>query len=90
MERSDNFTAARLLRICQAVLSVLPLDASVKAPVSYMQVSNTPDGHRNAVQQEVVEDLLARTCTLEQIEAVERFAFYERVRTCRVIVQSGE
>jgi L-fucose mutarotase len=87
MERSDDFTAARLLRICQAVL---PLDASVKAPVSYMQVSNTPDGHRNAVQQEVVDDLLARTCTLEQIEAVERFAFYERVRTCRVIVQSGD
>lgn len=79
-----------LLRVCQAVLSVLPLDASIKAPISYMQVSDTPGGHRDAVQQEVVDDLLLRGTAPEQIEAVERFAFYERVRTCRVIVQSGD
>ncbi|MDO8770433.1 MAG: RbsD/FucU domain-containing protein [Burkholderiaceae bacterium] len=79
-----------LLRVCQAVLSVFPLDASVKAPISYMQVSDKPGGHRDAVQQEVYDDLLARGIQPEQIEAVERFAFYERVRQCRVIVQSGD
>lgn len=79
-----------LLRVCQAVLSVLPLDASVKAPISYMQVSDTPNGHYDAVQQEVVDELLARGNTLEHITPVERFAFYERVRACRVIVQSGD
>lgn len=79
-----------LLRVCQAVLSVLPLDASVKAPISYMQVSNAPGVHRDAVQQEVVDDLLLRGIALEQIEAVERFAFYERVRACRFIAQSGD
>lgn len=79
-----------LLRVCQAVLSVLPLDASVKSPISYMQVSDTPGGHRDAVQQEVVDDLQLRGTTPEQIEAVERFAFYEKVRACRVIVQSGD
>jgi L-fucose mutarotase len=79
-----------LLRVCQAVLSVLPLDASVKAPISYMQVSDTPGGHRDAVQQEVVDELHLRGTRPEQIEAVERFAFYEKVRACRVIVQSGD
>lgn len=79
-----------LLRVCQAVLSVLPLDVGVKAPISYMQVSDTPGGHRDTVQQEVVDDLLLRGTTLAQIEAVERYAFYDRVRACRVIAQSGD
>jgi len=73
-----------MARACAAVLSVLPLDAAVPRPVAYMQVSGTADGYRSALQREILDPLGA------QCEAVERFAFYERVRGAFAIVQTGE
>jgi len=73
-----------MARACAAVLSVLPLDDAVPRPVAYMQVSGTADGYRSALQREILDPLGA------QCEAVERFAFYDRVRGAYAIVQTGE
>lgn len=100
-----NFTAASLghgrpvvalpgvgvQRAAEALLSLLPLDAAVAQPVAYMQVSDTPAGYRSALQRAVIGTLDARGwATPAQCEAVERFAFYERVRRAFAIVHTGE
>jgi L-fucose mutarotase len=56
----------------------------VPRPVAYMQVSGTADGYRSALQREILDPLGA------QCEAIERFAFYDRVRGAYAIVQTGE
>jgi L-fucose mutarotase len=100
-----NFTAASLgrgkplialpgagvQRTAEALLSLLPLDASVAQPVAYMQVSGTPAGYRSSMQRGVVASLEAHGWAgSAQCEAVERFAFYERVRGAYAIVHTGE
>ena len=100
-----NFTAASLARgkplvrlpgvgmreACAAVLSVLPLDAAVEQPVAYMQVSETPEGYRSALQRDVIDGLQRRgEASSAQCEAMERFSFYERVARAYAIVQTGE
>jgi L-fucose mutarotase len=100
-----NFTAASLgrgkplialpgagvQRSAEAVLSLLPLDAAVAQPVAYMQVSDTPAGYRSAQQRAVIASLQAHGwATSAQCEAIERFAFYERVRGAFAIVHTGE
>jgi L-fucose mutarotase len=100
-----NFTAAALgrgkpvlrlpgagvARTCQAVLSVLPLDEAVAQPVAYMHVSGRPEGWHSALQRQVIGLLVAQGWAQEsQCAATERFAFYDRVKTCFAIVQTGE
>lgn len=80
-----------LQRACEAVLSVLPLDADASQPVAYMHVSGQPAGFASAVQRGVIDWIEAcGVAQREQCEAVERFAFYDRVRSARAIVQTGE
>lgn len=79
-----------LVRACQAVLSVLPLDLDVEKPVSYMKVSQTPEDYVNEVQREVLQHLEANTLGADKCEAIERFAFYERVRSAYAFVVTGE
>jgi len=82
---------AGVQRTAEAVLSLLPLDAAVAQPVAYMQVSDTPAGYRSALQRSVVASLEAHGwATSAQCEAIERFAFYERVRHAFAIVHTGE
>lgn len=82
---------AGLLRSCEAVLSLLPLDEAVERPVAYMQVSHWPDGRQSALQRELIARLAGRGWARPaQCEAMERFAFYERVRAAFAIVQTGE
>ena len=100
-----NFTAASLgagkpliplagagmQQACAAVLSLLPLDTGVAQPVAYMQVSGTPDGYCSALQREVLAALgAASQATPAQCQAMERFAFYARVKTAFAIVLTGE
>ena len=78
-------------RACAAVLSVFPLDSFVEQPVTYMQVGDTAPGYRSAVQREVIDDMVTTgNGRAEQCEALERFAFYDRVRGAYAIVQTGE
>jgi L-fucose mutarotase len=100
-----NFTAASLgqgkaiialpgagvQRAAEALLSLLPLDEAVARPVAYMQVSDTSDGYRSALQRALIGSLEARGWARSaQCEPVERFAFYERVRRAFAIVRTGE
>jgi len=100
-----NFTAASLgagrpvialpgagvQRTCAAVLSLLPLDAMVARPVAYMKVCDTPEGYRSALQREVIDGLTAAgTVTASQCQPMDRFAFYDRVKTAFAIVHTGE
>lgn len=80
-----------LQRACRAVLSVFPLDEAVEQPVAYMKVCDTPEGYTTELQQSVIG--LVSTLgkkTAAHCEAVERFAFYERVKNAYAIVQTGE
>jgi L-fucose mutarotase len=99
-----NFTAVRLaagkpvLRlpgstmasVVAAVDSVLPLAADVDHPVAFMQVSGTEAPYLSALQREVL-DLLRPSLRMHQsAEAIERHAFYERVKDAFAIVVTGE
>ncbi len=80
-----------MVRALQAVTSLLPLAEDVPQPVAYMQVSGTPEGYRSALQREAADQLAASAgVRSDQIEAVERFAFYERVKKAYAIVVTGE
>jgi L-fucose mutarotase len=95
-----NFTAARLATRCpvvhlpgvdveraaQAVLGLLPLESA-----GHMQVEGRAGGWRSAQQQRVVA-MIDRGGHLPatQVQAVERFAFYDRARAAHVIVLTGE
>jgi L-fucose mutarotase len=77
-----------LQRACAAVLSVLPLGTAAERPVAFMKVSDTSAGYVSPLQRAVIEQCVAADA--QQCEAVERFAFYERVRQAYAIVQTGE
>lgn len=80
-----------LRRACEAVLSVFPLDAAVAQPVAFMKVSDTPEGYTSALQRNLIEMFaVLGSADAHQCEAVERFAFYERVKQAYAIVQTGE
>lgn len=99
-----NFTAVRyaqgrpiirlpgisMARAAKAVTSVLPLVADEVHPAAYMQVSDTPAGYRSAVQREVLADLEPQLLAGQRVEALERFAFYERARQAFAFVLTGE
>jgi L-fucose mutarotase len=65
-----------MARTVRAVASVLPLAAEVP--------------YRSALQRETLAVLAAEGLVEGQAEAVERFAFYERVKTAYAIVVTGE
>jgi len=79
-----------LARVSRAVLSVFPLAMDVAQPAAFMQVCHSAEGHRTAAQQAVVDLVVAEGFEAEQVEPVERFAFYEKIKGASLIVQSGE
>lgn len=86
-----HLPGADVRRTVQAVLSLLPLDAAVERPVAYMQVSGTPEGYRSRQQREVIAAIeTSGHARAAQCEAIERFAFYDRVQQAYAIVLTGE
>ena len=79
-----------LARVSQAVLSVFPLAEDVSHPAAYMKVSGSAMGHRTDAQQAVVNLLAHAGVSESQVQAVERFAFYEKVKQASLLVQTGE
>ncbi len=80
-----------LLRVAQAVLSLMPLGLASEHPVAYMHISGASQDHRNQAQQAVVDHVMADPANAGIApQPVERFAFYERAKTAYVIVQTGE
>jgi L-fucose mutarotase len=79
-----------MARTVQAVASVLPLAADVPQPVAYMQVCGSAPGYRSALQRETLAVLAQEGVAEGQAEALERYAFYERVKSAYAIVVTGE
>ena len=56
-----------------------------------LTVERSADGYLSALQRTMLEQIAATgAATPAQCEAVERFAFYERVKGAYAIVQTGE
>lgn len=79
-----------LVRVVRAVASVLPLAQDVAHPVAYMQVCGSEQGYCSAVQREALAVLGEAGLAPGQAEPLERFAFYDRVRSAYAIVVTGE
>ncbi|MEY5028586.1 MAG: L-fucose mutarotase [Pseudomonadota bacterium] len=79
-----------LERVSQAVLSVMPLAQDVAHPAAFMKVCHSAEGHRTPAQQAVVDLVVAQGVSADKVEAVERYAFYEKIKGASLIVQSGE
>ncbi len=80
-----------LERVTQAVLSVFPLASDVAQPAGYMQHSGLPAGQTTEAQAAFVRLVgSAEGLAPGQVEPIERYAFYDRVRAASLIVQSGE
>ena len=79
-----------LERVSRAVLSVFPLAVDVAQPAAFMHACHSAAGHRTAAQQAVVDLVVTEGFKPEQVEPVERFAFYEKIKGASLIVQSGE
>lgn len=75
-------------RAVEAILSVLPLDDFVPNAAFRMAVVDRPD-EVPAITAEFAA-ALERTGYRGKIEAIERFAFYERTRNAYAIVATGE
>jgi L-fucose mutarotase len=80
-----------LVDVSTAIISVFPICNDVPHPAGYMHVSGAAAEHRTTAQQALV-DLVEREYPLVKgkVEAIERFAFYERVKHASIIVQCGE
>jgi L-fucose mutarotase len=85
-----RLAGASMARAMKAVVSVLPLVADESHPVAYMQVSGTEQNYRSALQREVLALVEPQFFAGQTAEAVERFAFYERVRNAFAIVVTAE
>ena len=83
MAGCDIPTAAR------AILSLMPLDSFVPAPVSRMQVVGDPSGVVPifARMQAVVDAAEGRAV---QVQALERFAFYEAAKRSFAIIRTSD
>ena len=73
----------------KAILSLLPLDGFVEAPVRYMAPEGEPEAdlevHRD--MQEIADAAEGRSVAME---AVERFDFYDEAKTTYAVVRTAE
>jgi len=79
-----------LVRVSQAVLSVIPLADDVEQPAAFMHTSQAPSNFRTAAQQGLVDLLESMGLPPQRVSPVERFAFYDKIKHASLIVQSGE
>jgi L-fucose mutarotase len=79
-----------LARVSDAVLSVLPLATDVAQPVALMHVCDSEVTHRTEAQQAVIGLVNKVGFLSNQVEAVERYAFYEKIKGASLIIQTGE
>lgn len=84
--RLDGIPATEVLK---AVLAVMPLDLRVETRAHRMEVVGDPDAVPEICQdfQTIINDVADSPCVLGKIE---RFAFYDRVKTCFAVVSTGE
>lgn len=84
--RADGLESTRVL---DAVLSVMPLDAVEPCAAFHMQVVGDPAGDVPIFAE--FRALLARhEAAACRLQGIERFAFYQRVRSAYAVVATGE
>lgn len=76
-------------RVCEAILSVLPLDEFVAAPAVRMEVGGDSSAEPEVCReyQQILDRVEGERWTLEKLD---RFAFYDRARECFAVVVAGE
>ena len=79
-----------LQQVSEAVLSVFPLAIDVEKPAAVMHVCHSAPDHRTDAQLAVVEIVKKEGFKPNQVEAVERYAFYDKIKAASLIVQTGE
>ena len=79
-----HLAGADVPRAAAAILSLLPLDDFVPAPICRMEVTGDPESLPD-VQREV-QALVGDV----QIEGIDRFVFYDKARTAFAVVATGE
>jgi L-fucose mutarotase len=84
--RADGVTATHL---AEAILKLMPIDTFVEESVFYMQQVHAPDEIAPVCQEfgALVERYGAGKFSMT---ALERFAFYDRVRSCYAVVATAE
>lgn len=87
--RLTRLDGADAPRAFSAVLSLLPLDTFVESPVAVMAVVGKPDEVPPPVRdfQPIADRALGRPV---RFAVIERFAFYERVRSAYAVLATGE
>jgi len=85
LARADGVDA---VRITQAITELLPLDDFVPAAAFRMALIDAPDAEPPIVPE--FRRVLAGNGYAGPIEAIERFAFYERARLAFAVVATGE
>jgi L-fucose mutarotase len=80
-----------VLRMTEAILSLLPLGTPQEQPVGFMKVCDSPEGYASGLQRDVQAMLRSKgLLSPEHTEFIERFAFYERTRRAFAIVLTGD
>jgi L-fucose mutarotase len=86
-----HLPGAGIQRASEAVLSLFPLGTPAEKPVGYMKVCGTAEGYRSGLQRDVIAMIEAKGFgQADQCEAIERFAFYDRVRNAFAIVLTSD
>lgn len=87
--RLIDVSGCGLERVAQAVLTLFPLDTFIDAPVKRMQVVGDAGGQVPifAAMQTVIDQAGQRAV---QIEALERFAFYDAAKKSFAIVRTSD
>lgn len=87
--RLVDMAGATIPRALEAILSLMPLDDFVDAPVARMAVVGDPDGFVPifAAVQQVVDRMEGRPVA---IRVLERFAFYEAGRRAFAVVRTAD
>jgi Fucose dissimilation pathway protein FucU len=83
--RLDGLTATDVL---DAILTLMPLDSFVDVAAFGMQVVGEPDKREPIMT--AFEEIIERHEPGFAFDTIERFAFYERVKSAYAIVQTGE
>ena len=79
-----------MAQVVAALTPLMALASDVPHPAAFMAVSDQPEGYRSALQREVIALLTPEMLPSQSVEAVERYAFYERARAAYAVVLTGE
>lgn len=86
-----HMPGADIEAVCAAILSLFPLDSYVAQPIAYMHVCDQPAAYRSGLQRRVIARFEREGwAQAEQCEAIERFAFYDRVKKAHAVVMTGD